>query len=214
MDILNIFKKEKVDLFIKYIGEGNIEKLIDSSNNLLRSYYQKYQFVNKRKEFQIEAERNILPILEEIKAFENKGIYVRFYTSMGRIFVTDFVSTDLHAVVFNFGNTNFTIEDIYKDIKPSVFLPVDKEKYLKTVLDIVKTKNRCGDYGELKEDYVNYIYSHLPENKKIEYRKFLRNVYNVRREDSKNKLNKEEKELFDKLNLNDKTKTNENERSL
>ena len=106
------------------------------------------------------------------------------------------------------------IEDIYKDIKPSVFLPVDKEKYLKAVLDIVKTKNRCGDYGELKEDYVNYIYSHLPENKKIEYRKFLRNVYNVRREDSKNKLNKEEKELFDKLNLNDKTKTNENERSL
>ena len=37
MDILNIFKKEKVDLFIKYIGEENIEKLIDSSNNLLRT---------------------------------------------------------------------------------------------------------------------------------------------------------------------------------
>ena len=213
MDILNIFKKEKVDLFIKHIGEENIEKLIDSSNNLL-PYYQKYEFVNKQKEFQVEAENNLLPILDAIKFFEKKGIYVRFYTTIGRIFVTDFVSTDLHTVVFNFGNTNFTIEDIYKDIKPSVFLPVDKEKYLKTVLDIVRTKNRCGDYSEVKEDYVNYIYSHLPENKKIEYRKFLRNVYNVRREDSKNKLNKEEKELFDKLNLNDKTKTNENERSL
>ncbi len=194
-------------MFLDYIGEMRKENYVHkkAETRFKDNIYEKYDFDKLMSEDISEQCRQIYnDFLRQKKELKRDNILLSFYSVIEHPYGPSLDCDYVFCIANVLGDTNCRSMIISKMRAPFWFRKSEKSnalcEYIKQLLTDLKAMKLKNNVLIVDRDYVEWIYSNLPSEKKLEYREYLKDVYSIKQAKAQEKLNTTLGALLDNLN--------------